>query len=73
MVINCVEAKLKPSDIPTNESKKDDPKPSIVYGVITAKDVAKYRPPIPQVKMHTKYTFCTLFIWDKKKHFITFG
>ena len=44
-----VGTKLKPSDVP-----KDDPKHIIVYGVITAKEVAKYRPCTQDIIIRTE-------------------
>ena len=42
------------SDMPINVSKTDDPKPSIVYGVITAKEMAKYLPCTQDIIIRTE-------------------
>ena len=42
------------SDMPINVSNTDDPKPSIVYGVITAKEMAKYLPCTQDIIIRTE-------------------
>ena len=44
----------KPSDIQNNKSKTDGTKPSIVYGVISSKEVAKFRPCTQDIIIRTE-------------------